>query len=213
MQWTQKALDRFPDDDRLYNLSANIKLKLNRKNEALADIEKAILLADEDKPDYHLAKARILIQLQRNDEAETELELAPDLPKARQLLIALKSRNQPPVNNSARDQMLQNATELAKQGRTAEAIPLFDQIIKDDPKNKTAYLNRGSAYGQSGEFEKALGDFKSALALDPGAARTYYLLGVTYRDMGNKNLACEHYGRAAGLGWQLDQETINYCRN
>lgn len=213
LDWTFKALERFPDDDRLYNLSATIKLKLKRKDEALVDIDKAISLAGKPNSEYHLTRARILVQMGKNAEAEKELANAGDLPKAQQLLMALRSQQTADGKQSATTGLLQQATELAKQGRAAEAIPLFDKIIAEDPDNRIAYLNRGSAHGQSGNFEQALKDFQSALALDQQDGRTYYLLGVTYRDMQQKRQACENFAQAARLGWQLDAETINYCRN
>ena len=213
LEWASKAIAKFPNDDRLYNLSATIRLKLEDRNQALADIDQAILLSEETNPEYHLAKARILIQSGKKEEAEEELLKAGDLPKARQLLMALRSPQIQNKNQSSTGQLLQRATELAKQGKTAEAIPIFDMIIEEEPGNRAAYLNRGSAHGQSGNTDLALKDFQSALALDNNDARTYYLLGVTYRDMGLKAPACENFARAASLGWQLDPETVNYCRN
>jgi tetratricopeptide (TPR) repeat protein len=213
LEWAGKALTRFPDDDRLYNLTATIRLKLNQRAQALADIDKAISLTEEANPEYHLTKARILIQSNQRAEAEKELLEAQSLPKARQLLTALRSQQAVTQDQSSNTKLLQQATSLAKQGRTEEAIPIFDQIIAADPNNRTAYLNRGSAHGQSGSFDLALKDFQTALALESNDGRVHYLLGVTYRDMGQQQRACEHFTQAASLGWQLDAATLNYCRN
>lgn len=213
LEWAGKALTRFPDDDRIYNLSATIRLKMNQRSKALEDINKAISLTEESNPEYHLTKARILIQSNQRAEAEKELLVAQSLPKARQLLIALRAQQPGAQEQGSNTKLLQQATALAKQGRTDEAISIFDRIIAAEPNNRTAYLNRGSAHGQSGNFEQALQDFQAAMALDNNDGRVHYLLGVTYRDMGQKQQACESFALAARFGWQLGAETVNYCRN
>ena len=211
-QWTARALEKFPEDDRLYNLSANIKLKLNQKQAALLDIDNAIALSTESNPEYHLTRARILVQQNRIKEAEADLEQASDLPKARQLLMALRAQQQAPASTRGTDALLEQATSLARAGKETDAIPLFNEVLKTDPTNKAALLNRGSAYGRTGKFELALNDFKAALALDQNDARTYYLIGVTYQDMNRRQEACNSYQRAVDLGWQADNNMIAYCR-
>lgn len=211
-EWTAKALAKFPEDARLYNLSANINLKLNQKAAALQDIDKAIALSPQVNPEYHLTRARILVQQNQVQRALQDLEKAKDLPKARQLTAALQAQQKSQGSGKEAEVLLEQATALAKAGKENEAIPLFTQVLKLDPDNRAALLNRGSAHGRSGNFELALLDFQSALALDQKDARTYYLIGVTYQDMNRRQEACDSYQRAVELGWQPDNNMIAFCR-
>ena len=45
--------------------------------------------------------------------------------------------------------------------------------VKADPKNVHGWQLRGSAYAEKGEKDKAFGDFKEAIVLDPNNAATY----------------------------------------
>ena len=47
------------------------------------------------------------------------------------------------------------------------AIREFDQALRLDPNNATAYGGRGDAYGGKGEWDKAIADFETTLRLDP----------------------------------------------
>ena len=208
--WTSKALKRFPEDHRFYHLSANIKVKQKDLNAALTDIEQAISKVDSTYPQYHLLKAQILVQMGRTKEAEISLQKAQALPKAQQLMQAIKAQER---SQTDPEYMFQQATALAKQGRNQEALGIFNRLLNMQPDHQGALVNRGSTLGTMGNFQEALKDFKHALELNPQEARIHYLLGVTYRDLKNKEEACKFLGQAAQLGWQLDEESKQYCNN
>ena len=52
-------------------------------------------------------------------------------------------------------------------GKPQRAVALLTQIIKSDPTDATAYLNRGSALARTGEVALALSDFGVAIGLKP----------------------------------------------
>lgn len=65
--------------------------------------------------------------------------------------------------------------------------PWYEQAIKDLNRVlsiKTdlllAYHNLGLAYSEIGQYEQAIAVFEKELALSPGDADTYYLLGMSY---------------------------------
>ncbi len=48
-----------------------------------------------------------------------------------------------------------------------DAVDYYDELLRLNPKDSDAYINRGSAWDDEGEFEKALGDFNEAIRLNP----------------------------------------------
>jgi tetratricopeptide (TPR) repeat protein len=59
------------------------------------------------------------------------------------------------------------ATTLLQMNRLEEAVEAFDRCIALDPGMAPAYADRGIARDRLGEYEKALADYRTALALDP----------------------------------------------
>jgi tetratricopeptide (TPR) repeat protein len=58
--------------------------------------------------------------------------------------------------------------------------------IRLDPKEATAYNNRGSCYGAKGAYDKAIADFSEAIRLDPKYARAYSNRAQAYRALGDE---------------------------
>ena len=57
---------------------------------------------------------------------------------------------------------------VARQGLWREASFRFEQAILKDPKNARAHNNLAVALEATGEFARALAEYKKALELDPG---------------------------------------------
>jgi len=55
----------------------------------------------------------------------------------------------------------------------AEAIKEFDAILRQDPENVDALLNRGVAYRASGDLARGLANYDEAIRLDPLNASAY----------------------------------------
>jgi len=53
-----------------------------------------------------------------------------------------------------------------------------------DPKNATAYYNRGIAYGNLGQWDKAIADYSSAIGIDPNYSKAYSDRDVAYKKSG-----------------------------
>ncbi len=66
-----------------------------------------------------------------------------------------------------------------------EAIPLFEQILKADPKIALANLQLGRAWNSLGDYNKALPWLQRAVELTPQSVEAHYELGAAFGEMGD----------------------------
>jgi tetratricopeptide (TPR) repeat protein len=67
-----------------------------------------------------------------------------------------------------------------------------------------AYVNRGLAYQQSGDLEKALADYDKAIELYPKFAFAYYSRGKVYEALGQVDMAVADYKKCAEVSGDSD---------
>jgi tetratricopeptide (TPR) repeat protein len=97
------------------------------------------------------------------------------------LLLAGAIACSPPPDARTQALEAQNAAyQLAREGRTAEAIAHYTHAIALDPGLALSYHGRGVAYAGAGDYATAIADFDRALELDPGRAFTYFERGAAY---------------------------------
>ncbi len=101
------------------------------------------------------------------------------------------------------------ALRLAQQGDYSEAIALLSQLIHCHPHNPIDYNNRGLIYFQSGETQKALCDYNTALGLDPKLASAYNNRANYYAACGELQSAIADYDRALDLNPSYVRARIN----
>jgi Tfp pilus assembly protein PilF len=63
--------------------------------------------------------------------------------------------------------MINYANALANSGRGAEAVPVYEKVLKDNPNNPIVQCNYGVALAQAGRRESAIAAFELALKLNP----------------------------------------------
>lgn len=88
---------------------------------------------------------------------------------------------------------------LLQQGRFAEAIPVYESILRREPKNVGAANLLGVALIQTGRLEDAADAIKRALALDPNQGPAHYNLGTTLHSLGRYDEAISHFEQAIRL--------------
>ena len=79
----------------------------------------------------------------------------------------------------------QQARQMMAAGRYAEAVPLYEKLVKSMPLNPGLRLNLAMALHLSGEDAKAIPHFESVLKQQPGALPALMLLGASYLRTGN----------------------------
>jgi lipoprotein NlpI len=80
-----------------------------------------------------------------------------------------------------------------------DSITLWDDVINKYPDLKDAFCNRGSAYGELGQWDKAIVDYSRMIEIDPKDRDGYYSLGVAYANLGQWDKAITNYSRAIEL--------------
>ena len=63
----------------------------------------------------------------------------------------------------------------------------------------TAYKNRGNAYDDKGEYDRALEDYEQALAINPQDADVFNSRGTTYTALGRYEHAIQDFDQAVKL--------------
>ena len=75
----------------------------------------------------------------------------------------------------------------------------YNKAIESDPANADAYYERGDAYDELGEYEKAIADYNKAIKLDPNHALAYFNRAYAYGEIGEYNKAIADYSKAIEL--------------
>jgi tetratricopeptide (TPR) repeat protein len=80
-----------------------------------------------------------------------------------------------------------------------DAIVLYGKIIEFKPDWNWPYHNRGLAYADMGEYDKAISDYNKAIEIDPmdaGVYKAYLNRGNAYDSKGEYNQAISDYNKA-----------------
>ena len=75
----------------------------------------------------------------------------------------------------------------------------YGDAINASDRYTPAYVNRGLAYMQLGQYEKAIDDFSEAIRLEPTRAEHYFKRGVAYEQVGNNEKAADSFASAIEL--------------
>jgi tetratricopeptide (TPR) repeat protein len=75
------------------------------------------------------------------------------------------------------------------------------------------YTFRGNSYLKLDQFDKALADYNSALALGDGTGAIYANRGIANYKVGKRDLACKDWKRAKSMGISsVNQYITKYCK-
>jgi tetratricopeptide (TPR) repeat protein len=72
----------------------------------------------------------------------------------------------------------------------------FNQAIRLDPKYMFAYYNRGLAYYNKWDYDRAIADYNQAIQLDPNYVHSYINRGAAYYMKSDYTRARADYTRA-----------------
>jgi len=207
-------LARAPDAPSLHLNLANIVLKQDRFDEAIAHYKKAIAVA----PGYRHAHFNLGIALaaaKRYSEAIEEYDIVlqskPDHWEAiSRLAYALAQNGQPDRAISYYNKALEHRPEdvellnnlalaLVKKGQIEEAIKLYNKSLVIKPDSIEVLNNLGNAFSSLGRFGEAVECYEKILVLKADFAEAHYNLGNALRRMKKADEAVGHYQEALRL--------------
>ena len=81
----------------------------------------------------------------------------------------------------------------------------YDRAIALDPKDATAYANRGNVWYAKKEYDKAIADYDKAMALDPKNALVYISRGSAYVCTSRDGAASDTRTYLSLQGWRDDR--------
>jgi len=129
-----------------------------------------------------------------HSQGDTEAEALANIAKHSQARMAAISVTR--VNGAL-------VVEVTDDGRGLDAQKIRSKAIELDPKFALAWYNRGVAYDQLDQFDKAIADFSKAIELDSKYALAWYNRGMAYLDLGQKENAIADYSKAIELDSKL----------
>jgi tetratricopeptide (TPR) repeat protein len=97
-------------------------------------------------------------------------------------MVGAERLSNPPVESNSKNNIASISSVLAKNPRDANALNL-----------------RGTAFGQSGDYEKAIADFNAAIQLNPQFYQAYNNRGLIYLRQGRLDAAINDYNQAISI--------------
>jgi Flp pilus assembly protein TadD len=123
------------------------------------------------------------------------------------LLLVLQLLLLPPLaadaattGGGSHQQLFEQALSASREGRFAEALPLWNQVLELAPGDAAAWSNRGNVRLALGDPEAAIADQSQAMALDPGNADPHLNRGTAEEALGQWTAA------AADYRWILERD-------
>jgi tetratricopeptide (TPR) repeat protein len=101
------------------------------------------------------------------------------------------------------DDLYLQAVAKYNKGDYQGAIAAYTEIIKINPQNNRAYINRGAARAQIKDYQKAIADFDRALQLNPQDPLAYANRGTVRQDLGDNQGGIADYTQAIDLAPQI----------
>jgi len=103
--------------------------------------------------------------------------------------------------DSAETKHQKQANSYYDQSLWDNAIVEYSEVLKINPENIEALVNRGSAYTEKGEYDLAITDLNKAIEVDPENVIAYYNRGIVYLRRGDYHKS-QNNEEKARADWQ-----------
>jgi predicted O-linked N-acetylglucosamine transferase (SPINDLY family) len=110
---------------------------------------------------------------------------------------------------STSESLAARAAALHRDGKLADAIAVYDAILRDEPGNAHALHYSGVAHYQSGNLQQAFERLRASVNLDGSKPDAWSNLGLVLQAIGHKRAAIEMFERAAKLDPLSDEIALN----
>lgn len=212
-EWYTGALEHHPNEAALHRALGDYYLRVERVDEALASLEKAVELAPSNAT-YRLALGAGYEAAGRMDDALLSYQRAVQLePSAAEGYMALANAYAEMQNWDEAEQIFQQGMDrlpanglllvdygerLAEQGDFDRALEMLARAGEVAPTAETLTARAG-VYTRLRKESEALADLEAALVKEPGSVDAMLALGDLYRDLGKSKEAQQMYADAAEL--------------
>jgi tetratricopeptide (TPR) repeat protein len=88
---------------------------------------------------------------------------------------------------------------IAIQLKITEKVENYNKVIQLNPDDALAYNNRGNAYFNLGQYQRAIEDYNEAIRLKPDDALAYNNRGNAYKNLRQYQRAIMDYNEAVRL--------------
>jgi tetratricopeptide (TPR) repeat protein len=143
---------------------------------------RAAVKDDPNSAEAHYGLGSACLKLQRNKEALGSFQRATQLPAA-----------YPDTLANAWNNLGLLATE---EGRTAEAIPSFQEALRENPNHFIAMVNLGNAYRQQRQWREARETLAQALTIRPEDPEGNYAMGMVFAETDDPTRAFDYLQKA-----------------
>ncbi len=103
--------------------------------------------------------------------------------------------------------LYERGVELARQGKTDQAIRMFREVLMENPNDARVYYNLGNLYYQNDDLRRSMMQYQTAIECDKQYAAAYNNLGVVQEALGYSDYALDNYVAAIAIG---DYEPAHY---
>lgn len=165
-----------PNDPSLYAARAELFYENGGYDEAIGDLQKALLM-DSVNVEYHHLLADVYLDYARSRMAMRTMERA----------VKLYPERIPTLLKMSEFQYILK--------RYDESMKTIDQILQLDPQNAEAYFMFGRNFREMGDTIRAINSFQSAVENDPELVEAWIYLGQLYEGIGDP-LAERYYKNA-----------------
>ncbi|MEJ8566917.1 sulfotransferase [Elongatibacter sediminis] len=160
----REYLKQHPADVSALRMLADVGMKLGQFDDARALLEQCLELA----PDFHLARhnyAVVLVRQNRLDEACEQVRR----------LLARDSANP--------NFLILMGTIRVRRGEHAEALEIYERVLKDYPNQARAQMNYGHTLKTVGRVEESIAAYRNCIRINPAIGEAYWSLAnlKTYR--------------------------------
>lgn len=176
-----RLLERFPESPQALTLGGSIYYALGDQGAADRCWEKALRI------DSHFAPASLRLGEAAWERGEYETAVS----HLRRAIDAGRALD------SASEFML--ADSLMSSGKTAEAIDLLEEAVRERRLSLGGTFLLGHGYLQVGEYQRARDLFEAALRIDPASSRVHFGLATVYGRLGEAEASQRHRQEYAEL--------------
>lgn len=102
------------------------------------------------------------------------------------------------------------AYELLEKEEYTKALTLLDSVLKEEPENNTALVNKGWILLETNRYEEAIKAYKKSIEIKPNDTSEYIFLGNAYYELEKYADALKVYHEVPKIGVNRDNAIVYY---